>query len=244
MVTESRPERRSGILQPTDVGSYSPVAIERLRAYVHGLYREHDSKWKGQIDPRYNSLYSILNHCVRVGQVASKMAKYLGLSEIEVTIVELAGLLHDISKIKEACENYREVRPWNDEERHAFDSLHQRLSQEEVFVLGRKMLRAEDRYFMDTVAIIVGNHHSWYRPSMPSIRFKCLIISLADSFVTLQEDRGYRRALGEFQAVEKLHQDITEMLTKEVYLAFVGELEACRRVLIELYTMQNIIPTP
>ncbi|MGE4132906.1 MAG: HD-GYP domain-containing protein [Bdellovibrionales bacterium] len=142
-------------------------------------------------------------HCCRVGRRSRKMAKAMGLNEFEQSVIEYAGLFHDIGKAKIPTEIL--VKPG-------------RLDPKEIEVmkshpeLSAKMIQHLDHVpFFRFMLPGVRYHHekiegTGYPNSLQgdSIPLFARVIAIVDSFDAMTHARPYRNALAEEKAIREL----------------------------------------
>jgi putative two-component system response regulator len=143
------------------------------------------------------------DHCRQLGMLGERVATLLGLSEQERTTIRIGGYLHDVGKIaiadrillkpgKLTDEEYREMQ------RHA--------------EIGGSIVQTHEA--MTEIARIVRHHHERFdgagypdRLAADDIPLGARIISIADAFSAMTNDRVYRKAIPEDQAWEEIHRN-------------------------------------
>jgi putative two-component system response regulator len=142
-------------------------------------------------------------HCRQLGTQGERVAAMLGLSEQERTTIRIGGYLHDVGKIaiadrillkpgKLTDKEYREMQ------RHA--------------EIGGSIVQTHEA--MTDIARIVRHHHERFdgagypdRLAGEEIPLGARIISVADAFSAMTNDRVYRKAIGEEQAWEEIRRN-------------------------------------
>ena len=132
--------------------------------------------------------------------MGARVATYLGLSEQDTTTIRIGGYLHDVGKIaiadrillkpgKLTDEEYREMQ------RHA--------------EIGASIVQTHEA--MTEIARIVRHHHERFdgrgypdRLVAEEIPLGARIISVADAFSAMTNDRVYRKAIAEDQAWDEI----------------------------------------
>jgi putative two-component system response regulator len=143
------------------------------------------------------------DHCRQLGMLGERVATLLGLSEQERTTIRIGGYLHDVGKIaiadrillkpgKLTDEEYREMQ------RHA--------------EIGGSIVQTHEA--MTDIARIVRHHHERFdgtgypdRLAGEDIPLGARIISVADAFSAMTNDRVYRKAISEEHAWEEIHRN-------------------------------------
>ena len=143
------------------------------------------------------------DHCRQLGMLGERVGGLLGLSEQERTTVRIGGYLHDVGKIaiadrillkpgKLTDDEYREMQ------RHA--------------EIGGSIVQTHEA--MTEIARIVRHHHERFdgtgypdRLAADDIPLGARIISVADAFSAMTNDRVYRQAISAEQAWEEIHRN-------------------------------------
>jgi putative two-component system response regulator len=140
-------------------------------------------------------------HCRQLGVLSERMAAVLNLSETEQMTVRIAGYLHDVGKI--GISDAVLLKPGRlDEAEMAEMRRHSEI--------GASILEVHEA--MSGIARIVRHHHErWDGAGYPAglaaeeIPLGSRIISVADAFHAMTNDRVYRAALPVEQAWAELH---------------------------------------
>lgn len=139
-------------------------------------------------------------HSIGVSMLSRYLAELFDLSKENCEHVELAGLLHDLGKLRINDDILNKPMALNADEilsmsRHAFDSN----------IILRKIAGFKD------IAHIASLHHEKldgegypYRLGEGEIPFTARIIAIADIFQALVQDRPYRYGLSQEEACEKI----------------------------------------
>lgn len=157
-----------------------------------------------------------LNHGMRVSNLAYAVAKELGLDENECYELAIAGMLHDIGKLKlTGYINGQEKNPLVIEELK-YVRMHSTLGYEELKGQG----------YSDFVLESILYHHENYDGSgYPSnkagedIPLGARILRVCDVFAALSSDRPYRKAF-DINTVMELMIEEVKNFDMEVFLAF------------------------
>jgi putative nucleotidyltransferase with HDIG domain len=157
-----------------------------------------------------------LNHGIIVSNLAYAVAKELGLSKDECHELAIAGMLHDIGKLKlTSYINGQENDPLVIEELK-YVRMHSTLGYEELKGQG----------YSDFVLESILYHHENYDgsgyPSNKSgedIPLGARILRVCDVFSALISDRPYRRAFDKETAMELMIEEVKNF-DMEVFLAF------------------------
>ena len=157
-----------------------------------------------------------LKHGVVVSNLAYDVAKELGLGKEECYQLAIAGMLHDIGKLKlEGYINGQEQNPMVIEELK-YVRMHSSLGYEEL----------KDQGYSELVLQSVLYHHENYDGSGypsnlrgDSIPLGARILRVCDVYAALSSDRPYRKAFDVSTVIELMIDEIKNFDT-EVFLAF------------------------
>lgn len=143
-------------------------------------------------------------HAMRIGKLACQLGQKLNLSEDQLVMLELLSTLHDIGKIGIDLEILTKTSPltdldWRQIKRHP--------------EIGFRITQAspELRQISD---LILCHHERWDGQGYPQglsgeqIPLLARIISVVDSYDAMTEDRTYRKAFPQHQAMEIIRQNI------------------------------------
>lgn len=141
-----------------------------------------------------------MDHSRRVGSIATLIAKTMNADAVIVQQIETAGFLHDIGKIgidEQILNKPGKLDPfeWKEIQRHP--------------EIGWRIL-GNTSDFSELSNIILNHHERWdgtgYPQGIagPAIPLQSRIIALADSYDAMTNNRTYRRALTDSQAVEEI----------------------------------------
>ncbi|RLC08681.1 MAG: two-component system response regulator [Deltaproteobacteria bacterium] len=162
---------------------------------------------------------SLAGHGRRVGAFSHQIARLLGLSENEVTHIEIAGLLHDIGKLgfpQKLLE--RKETKWSDQDRELFRK-HPELGQSTVQFIKK----------LDHVGILIRSHHEQYdghgypdQLAEEEIPLGSRIIAVADAYdnivnLKLHADRSFKTVTRESKITQD-HLSEGEVLQKAAIL--------------------------
>lgn len=157
-----------------------------------------------------------INHGIRVSNLAYHLAKRLGLYENVCHELAIAGLLHDIGKLKVAAYLYGRDEDTLRIEEMRYIRMHSRL--------GYEILMRED--YSDFVVESILYHHENYDGSgypenlrEEEIPIGARILRVCDVYAALTSDRPYRKAFDEEMAIELMIDEVKNFDMK-VFLAF------------------------
>ncbi len=142
-------------------------------------------------------------HCCRVGRRSRKLAKAIGLNEFEQSVIEFAGLFHDIGKAKIPLEILTKPGRLNASEIEVMKS-HPELSADMIKHLSHvpffRFMLPGVRYHHEKI------EGSGYPNGLAgdAIPLFARIIAVVDSFDAMTHARPYRNALPEEKAIKEL----------------------------------------
>jgi diguanylate cyclase (GGDEF)-like protein len=159
------------------------------------------------------------SHSERVGELAARIARRLGIDEPEIELTRLAGSLHDLGKLAIPEEILRKPGALNDSERLVLQRHPQ---------IGHRMLESLG---VEPIAEWVLHHHErWDGNGYPDrlrgeeIPLGARIIFVADAFDAMTSERVYRKPLSERDAVSELERCAGSQFDPAVVEAFSEEL--------------------
>lgn len=174
--------------------------------------------FEGEITNEYLSedFSAGLVHAMCVSDLAGKLARELELSEEEVEEVTLAGMLHDIGKLKISPYIYGRKEDTMKIEETRYIRRHA--------TLGEQILRKAG--YSDSICDMVLYHHENYDGSGypfnlrgDEIPLGARILRVCDVFSALISDRPYRKAF-EIETASQLLIDEVHHFDMRVFLAF------------------------
>jgi diguanylate cyclase (GGDEF)-like protein/putative nucleotidyltransferase with HDIG domain len=159
------------------------------------------------------------SHSERVGELAARIARRLGLDDEQVELTRLAGSLHDLGKLAIPEEILRKNGTLTDSERLVLERHPQ---------IGFRML---DSLGVDPVADIVLHHHErWDGAGYPDrligdqIPLGARIIFVADAYDAMTWDRVYRPKRSSEAALAELRRCAGTQFEPRIVAAFADEL--------------------
>ncbi|WP_059173971.1 HD-GYP domain-containing protein [Bacillus sp. FJAT-27445] len=160
------------------------------------------------------------DHCDRIKELAMKVGKVMGLNSDELYILNLAGFLHDVGKVKVPDGILNKPGKLTGEE-YEIIKMHT--------VWGRELLTETN--FLDLVKAgeIVEQHHERYdglgyphQLKGDEIRIEAAIISVVDAFDAMTSDRVYRKGMDPEDACAELVRHKGTMFHPKVVDAFLS----------------------
>lgn len=175
-----------------------------------------------------------INHGIRVSNLAYHVAKRLGLYENVCHELAIAGMLHDIGKLKVSAYLYGRREDTLRIEETRYIQMHSRL--------GYEILMRED--YSDFIVESILYHHENYDGSGypenlqgDEIPFGSRILRVCDVYAALTSDRPYRKAFDQETALELMIDEVKNFDMK-VFLAFQQTVHD--EELTEYWALQNM----
>jgi putative nucleotidyltransferase with HDIG domain len=155
-----------------------------------------------------NDLRSGISHGILVGNLSYELAKRLGMTESEAYDIKVAGLVHDIGKLKLSPYLYGRNTEGLTIEETKYMRMHSKIGYEYL----------KEKGYSDFILDIVLRHHECYDGSGypgklqgEAIPVGARIIKLTDEFAALIADRPYRKAFDIDTAVDIIIEEIKNM---------------------------------
>jgi diguanylate cyclase (GGDEF)-like protein len=159
------------------------------------------------------------SHSERVGELAARIARRLGIDEPQIELTRLAGSLHDLGKLAIPEEILRKPGALNESERLVLQRHPQ---------IGYRMLESLG---VEPIAEWVLHHHErWDGSGYPDrlrgeeIPLGARIIFVADAFDAMTSERVYRKPLSDRDAVAELERCAGTQFDPAVVDAFSEDL--------------------
>lgn len=168
-------------------------------------------------------------HCVRVAEYGQMLGEELYLDTDDMELLKLAGLLHDIGKIKIPNEILHKPGPLTE------DELNEMKKHTEYGVALLKSSGLSDEKLLK----IVSSHHKWFisttqePPTKDDMPFLARIISIADSFDAITSDRCYRDKQDLEYAISELQKGAGSQFDPRLTNVFLTILKEKGKVLPE-----------
>lgn len=175
------------------------------KMYKHKIY-ERSSMRSKTIDIIMKTLFEKSNrelmHSKRVSEIAQAIAGNMDLDEETINKIKTAGLMHDIGKIgieESILNTNRKLNEgeWEKMKKHP--------------EAGWRILNS-DKQFSNIADCILEHHERWNGKGYPKglkgkkISIEARIISLADSYDAMTNDRNYKKALTQEEAMNEILQ--------------------------------------
>lgn len=158
------------------------------------------------------------DHCERIKELSMMVGKEIGLSSDELYIVNLAGFLHDIGKVKVPDEILNKPSKLTDEE---YEIMKKHTT------WGRELLAETGVGYLINVGEVIEQHHERFdgkgypnKLKGPEIRLESQIITIVDAFDAMTTDRVYRKGMSIDAAFEELERNKGTMFNPEIVNAF------------------------
>jgi len=160
-------------------------------------------------------------HTQRVTDLSVRLARKLGLSELEIIQIRRGGLLHDIGKMGVPDTILNKPGP---------------LTEDELQVMRRHPQYAYDMlmpisYLRSALSIPFAHHEKWDGSGYPrgmagmQIPLAARIFSISDVFDALSSDRPYRKAWSKERTLEYLRQQSGRAFDPQIVQVFLSIIE-------------------
>jgi diguanylate cyclase (GGDEF)-like protein len=139
-------------------------------------------------------------HAIRLEKIAFIMAKKLGFSESKTNDLRLLAKFHDIGKVGIPDSILQKPARLTPEEKKVMQ-MHS--------LIGQRIASASPE-LIPIADLILKHHENWDGTGYPlgikadNIPIECRILSLADAFDAMTNDRPYRKAMSEDMAIEEI----------------------------------------
>jgi putative nucleotidyltransferase with HDIG domain len=200
------------------VGSLYDVKETQLRelqdAY-HGII-EIMSKLIDSVD-RYTE-----HHSGRVGELAMRIARDLGLSEAEVEDIRVGAILHDIGKVDVSIDVLRKAAGLSAEE---YAEMQTHVDK------GALLVRSVGGILRHVVPMIAYHHERWDGTGYKGLAGEAIplgarVIAVADTYDAIVNDRSYRRGRTHAQALVIIREESGRQFDPRVVEVFLAAFDA------------------
>jgi len=160
-------------------------------------------------------------HSKRVATIALDIAREMGFSHIEMEVLRIGALLHDVGKVGVPEAILKKDGPLSEEER-LFILAHPSI--------GDKLLSAtcgRSNYIERVRDAVLHHHERWDGNGYPKglkgedIPLMARIVAVADSYEAMTAERCYRKATTPEEALEDIRRNAGTRYDPEVVQAFV-----------------------
>ncbi len=164
-------------------------------------------------------IVAFLDHGTIVSMLVERLARELGEPEEFCQELKVAGMLHDIGKLRVASNIYG----------RGADSLHvSRMRYVRMHpMLGIDILREAGNYSEELISYIANHHENYDGTGYPNhlegeeIPYGARILRICDSFAALVSNRSYRAAFSVDAAVDMMIHDVRNF-DMRIFLAFLS----------------------
>lgn len=161
------------------------------------------------------------SHCVALAEISVGVGIRMGVQDNQLTVLNLAGHLHDIGKVSLPDDVLLKKGPLDDDEFAVMKSH---------AAVGERVL-SKIEYFVD-VAPVVGQHHERFDGSGyprglsgEGILLEARILAVADAFDAMTSSRPYRPALPTAVAIQEIEDGAGSQFDPDVAAVFLHYLE-------------------
>lgn len=212
---QDQQSKQKGLKLGVDDFVNKPIDMFELKARVSSLLRL--KKYAEQLRSAENILYNLAilletkdpnsrGRCTRLANYGSLLAERLGLEESEIRTVRRGGVLHDIGKLTIKDNILQKPGPLSSEE-YKIIKTHPHAGEQICKPL---------QTLADVLPVIRSHQERFDGSGYPDglkgneIPLNAQIISISESFDALTNDRPYRKALTNEQAINVLEEEMQE----------------------------------
>jgi putative nucleotidyltransferase with HDIG domain len=159
------------------------------------------------------------HHSIQVGKLIEQFATHLSLKSEQIQNIYRFGLLHDIGKLGVKRQILEKPTPLSKEEFGKIQ-LHSQI--------GAQILRTKDFQIADWI----HKHHEWWNGSgyplglkENEIPFECRLISIADAYHAMTNNRPYRKAMSHLTALSEIIKGSGIQFDPHLVKAFINMVE-------------------
>ena len=214
-----------------NIGSWGCFLI--LTGYLMGILYERQEKTYNELRGTYRGVLNILshfiardsytqNHSYRVSCYAQIISRAMNLPDVMVEDIRLAGLLHDLGKLKVSAEVIHKAMELTEDE---YTSVKEHPQE------GVDMISTFGGPLKNIVPLILF-HHEWFDGSGyfakkgNEIPLGASILSVSDAFDAMTTDRSYRKAKTLWEAKEEIERMSGMQFDPRVVETFVQAFKA------------------
>ncbi len=156
-------------------------------------------------------------HSIRVSNISQCIGKALQLNDLELNILKAVGLLHDIGKIGIEGSILDKADTLTQKE---YDEIKKHPE------IGYRIL-SSSADMKELAEIILGHHERWDGTGYPKglkgedIPILSRIVSIADSYDAMTNDRPYRKALTEEEAMHEILENAGSQFDAQIVEIFI-----------------------
>jgi hypothetical protein len=230
-------ERRTNNVVLLGIKLYNP-GIKREEVFAEVKYLEHDKVFSLRDPEKWQTEYSLREHCAVVSKVASAISAERGADERSVLLAKIAGLFHDAGKLDVACHLYRLNRRLTGKEKSQVDK-HERISSK--YLKSRlQNVRTEDRKLLKEACVPIRRHHEPWLVFRKKLRLVAWDVMMADIFNSLMENR-HRPGLSQFEAIEFLPEIVSKKVPRFFRRLYGGEIHESLSAISRLYGKEAVL---
>lgn len=185
-----------------------------------GLEREIELIKRASVDIQdEQDMVAFMDHGTIVSMLVELLARELGEPEEFCEELKIAGMLHDIGKLRVATYIYGK----NMESLHVSQLRYVRMHP----MLGIDILREEGNYSEELISYIANHHENYDGTGYPhhlegeEIPYGARILRICDSFAALVSNRAYRAAFSVDAAIDMMIHDV-RYFDMRLFLAFLS----------------------
>ena len=158
--------------------------------------------------------------------LAINLARKLEISKEDIDKLKIAILMYDIGNIMIPEEIFNKKTPLTDEEKHKI--------QEHPIIAAREILQPISA-ITDIIPIIESHHENWDGSGYPrqisgeNIPIASQIVLLVDAYTAMTQERSYRKALTQEEAIKIIKKDAGKKWKQEIVEDFIEILNESKQ---------------
>ena len=209
-----------------DLRRLAPLEDKPSREEVMASYEELYKGYVTTLEALTNALDArdgiVSGHSRRVADYASSMARFLGLSQEETGLIELAGLLHDVGKIMISEHILGKPGRLTDQE---FLQIRQHP------VMGERIVEGVD--FLRVTGSFIRHHHERFDGkgypdglAREEIPLQARILFVAETFDCLRSDSAFHQGLPIDRSIEVITREVDTQFDPEIVRTFLDSFNS------------------
>ncbi len=211
---------------------HTHVLEERIRDQSQDIQKSHEEIALRLIEAQSVRHDETGAHVRRIGLYSEVMAEAMGMSRDDVNVLRLAAPMHDVGKIGISDAILLKPGPLTDGE-YAMMKQHT--------IIGARILSGSDLPLLIAASeIAIAHHEHWNGKGYPrgisneNIPQTARIVSILDVYDALVNERVYRKAMDDKEALGLIEDGRNEQFDPEIYDVFISVLPELREIRMQV----------